>query len=898
MTHGYEQNRPETAQDIREAFTGFFQERGHTQVPSSPLIPQNDPTLLFTNAGMVQFKDVFLGRDRLPFRRATTIQKCVRAGGKHNDLENVGHTPRHHTFFEMMGNFSFGDYFKDRAIQYAWEFLIDVMGFSPERLWVTVYEDDGEAERIWRDDIGVSPERIVRLGDKDNFWAMGDTGPCGPCSEIIYDQGEAMRCSEPVCAIGECDCDRWLEVWNLVFMQYNRDDEGNLTPLPRPSIDTGLGLERAAVLSQGVESSYDTDLFVPIIEGIEELSGIEYDPGPNGFPFRVIADHIRTCTFLISDGVFPGNEGRGYVLRRILRRAVRLGTVLGLVEPFLYRLVDIVVDRMGAAYPELMDNTDYVKRIVQVEEERFHQTLEQGMEILDRRIEQLRAEGKSVIPGEVLFELYDTFGFPPDITEDVAQEAGMDVDLDGFGKAMEEQRRRAREAQAGRPEPAVVKLHVHEPTVIKGTQFVGYETMEAEAAVAAILVDNEQVEEASRGTEVTVVLDRTPFYAESGGQVGDAGDLVARDGEVMVRVNDTTANMNGQYLHQGVVTAGTLCTGEAVLARVDGARRQGIMRNHTATHLLHRALKNVLGDHVNQAGSLVAPDRLRFDFTHFEALADEELRRVEDQVNTQVLEDLPVRVVYTSMAEALEAGAIALFGEKYAEEVRVVSVGNYSMELCGGTHVPSSGAIGLFKVISESSIGSGLRRIEAVTGLGALDLFRRYEGILQRAAGKLRSSPEQLVEKVTEVREELQQRERRLRSLQDRMAQLEAVSLVAEAETIGRTSAVVGEVDVADMNALRTVGDAIKGRLESGVILLGMRGDGKANLVCMATGDVVESGFHAGRLISEVAKVAGGGGGGRPDMAQAGGSSPERLGQAMEKGRELLRQQLREDGCE
>ena len=878
-----------SAAEIRQRFLRFFERHGHTVVPSSSLIPKDDPTLLFTNAGMVQFKDVFTGKEKVPYKRATTAQKCMRAGGKHNDLENVGKTARHHTFFEMLGNFSFGDYFKREAIGFAWTFLTEELGLPRERLWATIYRDDEEAFALWQEVAGLPPERIIRLGEKDNFWAMGDTGPCGPCSELVYDRGEEYGCGEG-CAIGACDCDRWLEVWNLVFMQFNRDESGRLSPLPRPSIDTGMGLERIASVLQGVSSNFDTDLFRPLIRAVEEMTGRTYDPGEGGFPFRVIADHARACTFLVADGVLPANEGRGHVLRRILRRAVRFGRVLGLQEPFLYRLVDTVGEVMGAAYPEVRQRAEYVARVIRAEEERFFRTLDQGMEILADVIRRTRERGDGVISGEDAFVLYDTYGFPLDLTEDAAAEAGLRVDREGFERAMAVQRQRARAArdveEGWDPDSPLARALADEPA----TDFTGYERLEDEGTVRLLVQEDRPVERAAAGQEVGVILDRTPFYAERGGQVGDTGWL--ESSRARVQVLDTQPLPGGRILHRARVVEGTLEAGDRVRARVDAARRAAIMRNHTATHLLHAALKRVLGEHVNQAGSLVAPDRLRFDFTHFEAPAPDQLRAVEDEINRVILAGLPVRWYWTSLEEALEAGAVALFGEKYGREVRVVQIGDYSLELCGGTHVTSTSDVGLFKFTAEGSVAAGVRRVEAVTGWSTLEYVRSREAVLDRLAGTLRVPVEELPRRLEALLEAQRESERQLRQLRSRLARQAADGLLAAAPEAAGVRVVVGELPVDDPEILRETADYVRQRAGEAAVLLGARAGERALLVAAVTRGALGRGLHAGRLVAEVARRVGGGGGGRPDLAQAGGRQPERLPEALAFGRDAWLQQL------
>ncbi len=1031
--------------EIRTKFLEYFRSKGHEVVASSPVVPAGDPTLLFTNAGMNQFKDVFLGLDARPYRRATTSQKCVRAGGKHNDLDQVGWTARHHTFFEMLGNFSFGDYFKLEAIRFAWELLTGVLEIPAERLTATIFRDDHEAYAIWHDKIGLPPERIIRLGEKDNFWSMGDTGPCGPCSEIIYDRGAEFACdggaaghagagaspgaaghagASTECAIGKCDCDRWLEVWNLVFMQYNRDAEGKMTPLPRPCVDTGMGLERIASVLQEVPSNYETDLLRPYIDFLVDRTGRPYDRGEKGFPFRVIADHARSCTFCIADGVLPSNEGRGYVLRRILRRAARFGRVLGFDKPFLHELVPVVGALMGEAYPDVVERQAFIQEVIEREEARFLETLTEGT----RRAEEMLAElvgpaaapraagpagtgaagpagtaaaragaiaaapgaGAPVLSGKDAFLLYDTFGFPIDLTEDMANERGVKVDRAGFEEAMAEQRRRAREARdaagTGGEAQILSDLLADQPS----NRFVGYEELEVETLVTAIALvpaagtgapngggpsggvggvapdagapngrAGALAPGAGRGTaregaatgapatrtsrdgaftEATLVpevtpadgeafflLDRCPFYAESGGQVADTGWLEGSLGKV--EIARALKLPDGKFVCAGAVVEGRVAAGTKVLARVDADRRKATARNHTATHLLHRALREVLGEHAAQSGSLVTPERLRFDFSHFSPLSADELLAVEDLVNQAILACRQVRTTVSSYRDAVAAGAIALFGEKYGDEVRVVDVDSLSRELCGGTHAASTGEIGLLKIVSESGIGSGLRRIEAVTGLEALARFRRAETALANTAAALKCDPAEVPERVerllAEVREQEKERERR----EARAAQASADSVVAAAERVGPHYLAVGSLPPMSMDSLREAGDHVRDKLAAaatkaagGATGAGAPGAGPAargpaeasgtpggvavllgaptedgervSLVIMVTKPLQDKGIHAGNVIREVAKVAGGGGGGRPDMAQAGGRMPSKLDEALEKGKRLLREAI------
>ncbi|MDS1030025.1 alanine--tRNA ligase [Bacillota bacterium LX-D] len=865
--------------DLRKKFLQFFESKGHTVVPSSSLIPHNDPTLLFTNAGMVQFKDVFLGLDKRPYSRATTAQKCVRAGGKHNDLDTVGRTARHHTFFEMMGNFSFGDYFKDDAIHFAWEFLTKVIQLPKEKLWITIYLDDDEAYKIWHEKVGVPTERIIRLGEKDNFWSMGDTGPCGPCSEILYDRGEDFRCTEKECGIGKCDCDRWLEIWNLVFMQYDRDENGKLTPLPKPSIDTGMGLERVSSILQGVNSNYDTDLIKPLIQEVENITGLTYNQDDRGFPFRVIADHAKSCTFLILDGVLPSNEGRGYVLRRILRRAVRFGKVLGIERPFLFELVPIVRKIMEDAYPEIKTNEDHIKKVIQREEERFRETLNDGLKVVNELIRKLKNENTKIIKGKEAFTLYDTYGFPLDLMEDIAEEYGLVVDKDGFNSAMEEQRNRAREARDDSKAWNFAISLTNSLNDISPTRFVGYEHLVAEASILALVHEKGKKNKADAGLELYLVTDTTPCYAESGGQVGDKGIVKGLNG--WGSILDTQKLPDGKYIHSMKIEEGFFKVGDQVSITVDEERRLAIKRNHSATHLLHKALKEVLGEHVNQAGSLVLPERLRFDFTHFTALDEKEIFAVERKVNEQILASLPITVLETSFDEATELGATALFGEKYGDRVRVVKMGDYSMELCGGTHLENTSSACIFKILSESGVGTGFRRIEAATGLAALEYLNDKEKRLEQLAEVLKTPVNQVAQRVETVLKEMREKEREIEKLSAKLALYQTDHLLSQVQKIADISVLAAEVQVSDMEGLRNMADLLKDKLGSGVIILGTKIEDKVNFVAAVTKDLVPKGIHAGKIIKEVAKVAGGSGGGRPDMAQAGGKDAAKLKEAL-----------------
>jgi alanyl-tRNA synthetase len=888
---------PQSGNDIRSAFVDFFGRQGHTHVASSSLVPKADPTLLFTNAGMVQFKDVFTGGEQRPYRRAVTAQKCVRAGGKHNDLENVGRTARHHTFFEMLGNFSFGDYFKEAAVAFAWEFLTTTLGLPPERLWATIHEGDTgmqlgpdeEARALWRR--YVPDARIVACSTKDNFWSMGDTGPCGPCSEIIYDQGPGMGCGRPTCAVG-CDCDRYLELWNLVFMQFERSGDGVLTPLPRPSIDTGAGLERLAAVLQGVTSNFDTDLLRPIIAFMEDLSGVRYGAGPQtDVSLRVIADHARSTTFLAADGVLPSNEGRGYVVRRILRRGLRHGRLLGLDEPFMAKVTGRVVDLMQGAYPDLAEAREHVARVTLAEEEQFGHTLRVGLRLVESLVEEQKAEGAAAIPGAEIFRLYDTYGFPVDLLRDIASDHGLALDEPGFESAMAEQRTRARESWVGSGEVEI-------PNGLKeliGTvrvEGLWYATRTAEARVVAILIgDARQPADAlEEGASGEVLLDRTPFYPEAGGQVGDTGSLAA-DG-LAAEVEDARRPVPGLVLHRVRVKRGTLRRGQTVRAAVDEARRRMTAKNHTATHLLHAALRQTLGDHVKQAGSLVAPDRLRFDFTHFSPLSPHEVDRIEESVNAQVWENRGVTTQVMSLDEALASGAMALFGEKYGEQVRVVSVPEFSTELCGGTHVGATGEIGLFKIVAQGGVAAGVRRVEAVTGPGAYQHIKREAQVLTETAARLKARPLELVEKVEKLAETSRDLEREVQRLQARLLGGTLERLLAGAADVDGVRVVGALVEAADAKGMRELGDRLRDRLQSGVVALAMQGDGKVTWVTMVTKDLTGR-LHAGHLARDLAKLTGGGGGGRPDMAEAGGKDPGRIPDALATLSELVRGQLK-----
>ncbi len=878
-----------TGSEIRARFLEYFCRRGHTVVRSSPLVPAQDPTLLFTNAGMVQFKSVFLGEERRDYVRATTAQKCVRAGGKHNDLENVGHTARHHTFFEMLGNFSFGDYFKEDAIRFCWELLTEEFGLPKDRLKATVFTDDDAAFGLWKTIAGLSDDRILRLGEEDNFWAMGDTGPCGPCSEVHFHQGDHLPCAEEqagrTCLGPACDCDRWLEVWNLVFMQYNRDASGAMTPLPKPSIDTGMGLERVAAVLQGKQSNYDTDLFRPLLARVEELCGKTYGRDEAAdVSMRVIADHARAATFLITDGVMPSNEWRGYVLRRIMRRAMRHGRMLGMSEPFLWDVTGRVVSVMGEAYPEIREAQARVAEAVRQEEERFAETLDLGMAKIREYLEAHRGDAARTVDGRFLFTLYDTHGFPSDLAQEVFADAGWTVTPEtqqAFDAEMEAQRERARAGasfgggDSGDPSVAIYQRLSGE---LARPTFLGYGALTAPARILAMVADGQRRREARQGETVEVILDRTPAYAESGGQQGDTGTVVGREGQGQIQ--DTYYRGSQLIVHRVAVTQGQLREGEEVAVSVESRRRQGLRQHHTGTHLLHAALRRVLGTHVAQAGSLVAPDHLRFDFSHGASVKGSELEDVEGLVNEQVQANVVVSPAEMDLQEALKSGAMALFGEKYGDRVRVIRIGDFSTELCGGTHLDATGQIGLFKVTDEGAVASGVRRIEAVTGEPALAHVGREEAALRESAGLLKIPPLELPRRLATLLEDQKRLEKQLAQLESKLARNQAQDLVTAAKPVAGVTVLAARLDGLDPDGLRSVVDTLRDRLPSGIIVLGSAVDGKVNLVAAVSKDLTKR-FPAGRLVQEIAKMVGGGGGGRPDLAQAGGKDASKLDEAL-----------------
>jgi alanyl-tRNA synthetase len=861
--------------DVRTGFLEYFRSKDHRIVPSAPLTPKKDPTLLFVNAGMVQFKSVFLGDEKSSFSRATSCQKCMRAGGKHSDLENVGHTTRHHTFFEMLGNFSFGDYFKKDAMLFAWELLTEWFKLPKEKLYVSVYEEDGEAAGLWSNVIGLPDDRIVRLGAKDNFWQMGDTGPCGPCSEIIIDQGETFGCGKPDCKVG-CECDRYLELWNLVFMQYNRDESGNLTPLPKPSIDTGMGLERITAALQHKKTNFDTDLFAPVIAAIESASHVSYGRDPSkDISIRVIADHIRSITFLLSEGLMPANDGRGYVLRRIMRRASRHAKLLGVEGSFLYRLVDSVVETMGNIYPELIHEKERASKLLLFEEERFSRTLEQGMKILDDIMNTVKKTGKNTIPGSELFRLYDTFGFPLDLARDIATDNMLLIDEDGFHHEMEVQRERARASWVGEEE-AVASIYRELQSEIGETFFVGYETLESESTIKAMISGGKVAREANKGDTIELLLDKTPFYGESGGQVGDVGTIRSDGAEADVV---TTKKEAGLHVHIVKIRTGRLHVWDSVRCSVDREKRMATARNHTATHLLHAALRTVVGEHVKQAGSYVSPERMRFDFSHFHQVDRKEIEEIEDMVNEKILMNIKVETEIEDVKGAIKAGVIALFGEKYGEKVRVVRVPGVSAELCGGTHCSSTGDIGLFVVLSESSVASGIRRIEALTGKPALDYLKQKKSEVEQIRSLL---------KVEKLLDEMKLMEKEIQKLKTSSARDVISDALQDAHDLGGIKIVKMRQDGLNTNELRILADNVRDRLKSGIIVVSSVTDSQAAIVCMVTKDLTDR-YNAGEIVKSISKMAGGKGGGKPDMAQGGTKDIAKLDEALQSVYDIIK---------
>ncbi|HOP99767.1 alanine--tRNA ligase [Acetivibrio clariflavus] len=872
--------------ELRERYLKFFEGKGHLRLPSFSLIPQNDPSLLLINSGMAPLKPYFTGKEEPPRRRVTTCQKCIRTP----DIENVGKTARHGTFFEMLGNFSFGDYFKKEAIPWAWEFVTQELKMPVDRLWVSIYEEDDEAFEIWNKDVGVPAERIVRMGKKDNFWEHG-TGPCGPCSEIYFDRGVEKGCGKPDCKVG-CDCDRFIEFWNLVFTQFNKDEDGNYTRLPNPNIDTGMGLERLACIMQDVDNLFEVDTVRNVLDYVCKTAGVKYhESEKKDISIRVITDHIRSTTMMVSDGVIPSNEGRGYVLRRLLRRAARHGKLLGINKPFLYDIAMVVINESKEAYPELEEKRKYIQDVIKNEEEKFELTIDQGLIILSKYIEETKAKNSKTITGEMAFELHGTYGFPIDLTREIAEESGLSVDEEGFREEMEKHRKIAKEDYLKKQGSAWSDdIYSTLDKNIK-TEFLGYSENAAEAKVMYIIKNDQVAESATEGDEVILILDRTPFYAESGGQVGDKG--VIESEEVKIKVEDCKKTEDGKYLHYGVVEKGNVKVGASVKAAIDAKRRMAIARNHTTTHLLQKALKNVLGDHVHQAGSLVEPDRLRFDFAHFTAMTPEEIAKVEKEVNDKILESIMVETMELPIDEAKRLGATALFGEKYGSIVRVVKIGDYSMEFCGGTHLKATSQAGFIKIVSESGVAAGVRRIEALTGEAALAYLHDREKLISDISTALKTSPQDSVKRIESIMTELKNAQKEIEQLRSKLVSSSLDEVLSKAIDVNGVKVVKARFDQLDMEALRNTGDTIRNKLGSGLVVLGSGYEGKVSFVVMATKDVVSKGIHSGNIIREVAKIAGGGGGGRPDMAQAGGKDISKLDEALDYSVKVVEAQLK-----
>lgn len=860
--------------ELREKYLSFFESKGHLRLPSFSLVPVNDPSILLINAGMTPLKPYFTGQEVPPSKRVTTCQKCIRTP----DIENVGKTSRHGTFFEMLGNFSFGDYFKKDAIPWAWEFFTKVLEIPEERLYVSVYLEDDEAYDIWHNDVGLAQDKIVRLGKEDNFWEHG-TGPCGPCSEIHFDRGADKGCGKDNCAVG-CDCDRFVEVWNLVFTQFDRQADMTYLPLKSKNIDTGMGLERLACVLQQVDNIFEVDTIRSVLDHVCGIAGVKYgEDRKKDISIRVITDHCRSASMMVSDGVLPSNEGRGYVLRRLIRRAARHGRLLGVKETFLSKLVDTVINTSMGAYPHMDQKRDYIKKVISIEEEKFYTTVDQGMTILEQYITEIRNSGQNTLTGEMVFRLHDTFGFPVDLTREIASENEMKVDEEGFLAEMKKQKAKAREAHFKKEGSAWEKDLFTGEHKLFTTQFTGYDEYETKASVKFIVQDGQLVDTAQMDDEVAVVLDKTPFYAESGGQTGDTGVISGSD--FSMQVSDCQKTADGKFLHIGRIKNGMVQQGDSVLAKIDIANRKSTARNHTTTHLLHSALKQVLGDHVNQSGSLVTPDRLRFDFTHFSALTPEQLEAVEQQVNEVILSDYPVVTRVMPVEEAKKEGAMALFGEKYGDTVRVVSVGDYSKELCGGTHIKASGEAGLVKILSESGIAAGVRRIEALTGMGAIRWYKEREQLLKEASEVVKAVPEETPAKIAGLTEEIRGLRKELENMKTKMVNSSLDSLLEKVQDISGINVLAAKMDQLDMNGLRNTADTLKNKLGSSVIILASGMDGKVNLIVSATKDAVSRGIHCGKIIGEAAKAAGGGGGGRPDMAQAGGKDVSGIDKAL-----------------
>ena len=865
-----------TGNEARQLFLDYFKSKDHKIVKSDALTPRDDPTLLFTNAGMVPFKRIFLGEEKRNYVRATSSQKCVRAGGKHNDLENVGYTARHHTFFEMLGNFSFGDYFKENAIEYAWDLLTNGYKLPASKLWISVYLDDDEAYNIWHKSIGVPNERIIRLGEKDNFWSMGDTGPCGPCSEILIDRGESYSCNSPDCKAG-CECDRYLEIWNLVFMQYNRDADGKMTPLPKPSIDTGMGLERIASVIQNKPTNFDTDLFTPIFDVIQDLSNKEFGTSNDiDIPMKVIADHSRASAFLINDGILPSNEGRGYVLRRIMRRAIRYGRQIGLSNPFLHQTVESVFQVMKPAYPELLDNKSFIQNVIINEEQRFSETLDNGLKILQEELQNIKAKNEKILSGDIIFKLYDTYGFPVDIVQDIVREQPIELDMDTFHSAMKNQKEQSRSVSS-----FTSVGDAYKNLSAKGiqTSFVGYDSLEVESEILLIVKDGKEVTKANKGDTIELVTDKTTFYGESGGQMGDTGEI--KNSDAQIRIDNTIKDPTGLLIHHGCVTEGSVQKQQTVLLKVDQNKRQKTALNHSATHILHAVLQNVLGDHVKQAGSMVSHDRLRFDFSHFSRVKQEELIQIEQQVNFWIRKNIELTIQEMDMETAVKTGATALFEEKYGDRVRVISIDSFSRELCGGTHTSHTGNIGVFCIISETSVAAGVRRIEALTGESALKFFQKTNNQISEMSNLLKEKPDNLISKIDQMLQRQKANEKEVATLKNQIAAINAEKDADDVKEINGISVLVKKVEVESPADLRDIMDRFKQKIKSGVIILGAEVNNKALITAGVTKDLVKK-YQAGNIVKQVASKVGGGGGGRPDMAQAGGPDYKKLDEALE----------------
>jgi len=874
-----------TTEQIREKFLKFFESKQHQRVSSSSLIPAEDPTLMFVNAGMVQFKNVFLGLEERTYKKATSSQKCLRISGKHNDFEAVGRTPRHHTFFEMLGNFSFGDYFKKEAILFAWEFLTKELQIPKGKLWVTIYEKDEEAGELWRSLTDIDSDRIIKLGEKDNFWSMGEVGPCGPCTEIHYDRGDKYACGDE-CGLGKCECDRITEIWNLVFMEFNRDEKGILTPLPKPSVDTGMGLERIAAVMQDVDSNYDTDLFLPIIKKLESLTGVKYFNNEMGFPFRVIADHIRSCSFLIADGVLPSNEGRGYILRRILRRAVRYGKTLNLNKPFLFILVDTLIIIMGSSYGELIEKRDFIIKVLKVEEERFLETLNEGISHTEKMLKQMLAEKREIMSGEEAFLLYDTYGFPVELTEDVVKENNMSLDKDGFILAMAKQKELTRQSSNKNNFKQNIAL-ANEFTKLSETKFTGYESMEEETQILAIFsLNGQKIDKIKLNQDTILITSITPFYGESGGQIGDIGTICSDDKHVG-NIIDTKKATDGRIYHV-VNFFSDFATNKKIVLKVNKIRRGAIMRNHSATHLLHRALNQVLGKHATQKGSFVDDKYLRFDFSHFENLTKIDIDKIEDLVNEYILEHFEVKTQVLPIEEAKKIGATAIFGEKYGDEVRVVTMGDISLEFCGGTHVKNTSYIGSFKILNESSVGAGLRRIEACTGFETIKKCREKDKIINDIGKLLKVPTKELSFKIVNLQQELKDLQMEKQKKDAELAKSEVTKSINKIEVINGIPVIIEEFTDKNMDELRRISDIYRDKLGTVLVVLGSKEEGKVNLLVSATKDLVNKNVSAGSIIKTIAPIVGGGGGGRPDMAQAGGKFPDKLTQALMEVKNIL----------